>query len=410
MARTRQKKTSRSPQPLRPSAKASGKGQAPPTPPSRRSQTKSEARPGNGKTPVRSSTAPTIRGVAERAGVAVSTVSRVLNGGYASATVKARVKSAVKALGYTPSTTAQSLVTGRTGSLGVVAGFSHGPFFIQLLGGIEEELTASRHSLVLGSLIRRGQYDAAPVAAWLTERRVDGLIFVRYTKREQPLLRLATDAGLPIVMVAPDIRAPCAFTVRCRNRDAGRLAAEHLVELGHRNIAFVGGPEESIDSQGRLAGIQALLAEKGLSLGARDVEFSGTYEPDGGIRYASKYLARSPRTRPTAVILANDAMAIGFMRAVLQAGLRIPEDVSVVGFDGLPEGTLFWPGLTTVAQPMRKMGAVACRALLDRIQGQGDEEEVTTVEYSMQLEVRESSGPPPVRPVKASAPRPRRSR
>ena len=364
------------------------------------------ARKPNGRGQPRQAT-PTIRGVAERAGVAVSTVSRVLNGGYASATVKARVKAAVKALGYTPSTTAQSLVTGKTGSLGVVAGFSHGPFFIQLLGGIEEELSASRHSLVLGSLIRRGEYDAAPVAAWLTERRVDGLIFVRYTKREQPLLRLANDAGLPVVMVAPDMRAPCAFTVRCRNRDAGRLAAEHLVQLGHRHIAFVGGPEESLDSQGRLAGARTYLEEQGLSLAARDVEFSGTYEPDGGIAFASRYLGRSARTRPTAVILANDAMAIGFMRSVLQAGLRIPDDVSVVGFDGLPEGTLIWPGLTTVSQPMRKMGMVACRALLDRVQGKGDVEEVTTVEYSMQLEVRESTGAPQRKAKKTPARGPR---
>jgi DNA-binding LacI/PurR family transcriptional regulator len=352
----------------------------------------------------RSNGTPTIRGVAERAGVAVSTVSRVLNGGYASAVVKSRVKAAVKALGYTPSTTAQSLVTGKTGSLGVIAGFSHGPFFIQLLGGIEEELSTSRHSLVLGSLIRRGQYDAGPVATWLTERRVDGLIFVRYTKREQPLLRIATEGGLPVVMVAPDVKAPCAFTVRCRNRDAGRLAAEHLLELGHRHLAFVGGPAESIDSQGRLTGIRTLLEERGLSLAARDAEFSGTYEPDGGIAYAARYLARSVRARPTGVILANDAMAIGFMRAVLQAGLRVPEDVSVVGFDGLPEGALFWPGLTTVAQPMRKMGAVACRALLDRVQGQGDAEEVTTVEYSMQLERRESTAPPRGGSKKGTAP------
>jgi DNA-binding LacI/PurR family transcriptional regulator len=341
--------------------------------------------------------------------VAVSTVSRVLNGGYASATVKARVKAAVKALGYTPSTTAQSLVTGKTGSLGVIAAYSHGPFFIQLLGGIEEELSSSRHSLILGSLMRRGQYDPAPIAAWLTERRVDGLIFVRYTKREQPLLRLAADAGLPVVMVAPDMRAPCAFTVRCRNRDAGRQAAKYLVDLGHKNLAFVGGPEDSIDSQGRLAGMRALLDERGLALGARDTEFSGTFEPEGGIAYAKKYLSRSARSRPTGVVLANDAMAIGFMRTVLQAGIRVPEDVSVVGFDGLPEGALFWPGLTTVAQPMRKMGTVACRALLDRVQGQGDEEEVTTVEYSMQLEIRESTSGPKGK-VNKTAVRARRAR
>ena len=324
----------------------------------------------------------------------MSTVSRVLNGGYASSAVKSRVEAAVQALGYTPSTTAQSLVTGRTGCLGLVAGFSHGPFFIQLLGGIEEELSTSRHSLVLGSLTRSGQYDAAPVVTWLTKRRVDGLIFVRYTKREQPLFRLAVESKLPVVMVTPDVRVPCACTVRCHNRDAGRIAAQHVVELGHRRIAFVGGPEDSLDSQGRLAGIRSLLAERGIDLAARDVEFSGTYEPDGGIAFAARFLARSPRTRPTAVILANDAMAIGFMRTVFQSGLRIPQDVSVVGFDGLPEGALFWPGLTTVSQPMRKMGTVACRALLDRVQGRDDSEEVTTVEYSMQLQVRESSGSP----------------
>jgi len=339
---------------------------------------------------------PTIRAVAQRAGVSVSTVSRVLNGGYASAHVKTSVHTAVRELGYVPSTTARSLVTGRTGIIGVVVKSSQRPWFTQILGGIEEQLVSSRQSVLLASLALRGRYDASAVSAWIREHRVDGLILVRYTRRERPLLEGATRAGLPVVFIGPDIAARVGFTIRCHNRKAGRLVGEHLLGLGHRHIAFAGGPRESLDTRDRLHGLSEILQEHGVELGSADIWFGDSYDPEAGIEYAEQLCRRAPESRPTAVVLGNDAMALGFMRTVLGRGLRIPKDVSVVGFDGIPDGALYWPGLTTVVQPTRQMGSTACRALLERI-ADPEQDQVTTVKYDVELAVHESTGAPPRR-------------
>jgi DNA-binding LacI/PurR family transcriptional regulator len=335
---------------------------------------------------------PTIRVVAERAQVAVSTVSRVLNGGYASAAAKGRVQLAIQELGYAPSITAQSLVTGRAGSIGVVSYTSQTTWFSQILAGIEEQLADSRQSVLLGSLMLNGRYDSSTVAAWIAERRVDGLIFIRYTRREHSLFSAAATSGLPVVLIGPDVKAPASSIVRCNNLDAGRIVAEHLIALGHKRVAFAGGPRESIDTRDRHRGLSHALTEQRLELPDKRVWFSPNYQPESGAEYALSFLALPPRARPTAVVMGNDAMALGFMRAVLQQGVKVPEDVSVVGFDGIPEGGRYWPGLTTVLQPAHRMGASACRALIECMQNP-DLERTADVQYGVELIVRESTGP-----------------
>jgi DNA-binding LacI/PurR family transcriptional regulator len=334
---------------------------------------------------------PTIRVVAERAQVAVSTVSRVLNGGYASAAAKGRVQLAIQELGYAPSITAQSLVTGRAGCIGVVASSTQSTWFSQILAGIQEQLGDSRQSVLLNSLLLNGRYDSSTVAAWITERRVDGLIFIRYTRREHSLFTAATSAGLPVVLIGPDIKAPASSIVRCNNLDAGRLVAEHLIALGHKRLAFAGGPRESIDTRDRHRGLLSALSEARLELPEKRVWFGPHYGPESGVEYAQQFLALPPRSRPSAVVMGNDAMALGFMRTVLQQGVKIPDEVSVVGFDGIPEGGLYWPGLTTVLQPAHRMGASGCRALLE-VMHNVDLERTADVQYGVELVVRESTG------------------
>lgn len=335
---------------------------------------------------------PTIRVVAERARVAVSTVSRVLNGGYASDDVKGRVRLAIEELGYSPSITAQSLVTGRTGCIGVVVSTTQSSWFSQILAGIEEQLAHSRQSVLLASLVVDGRYDSSAVSSWISEHRVDGLIFIRYTRRESQIYGAAKRAGLPVVLIGPDVNAPGSLIVRCNNVEGGRLVAAHLLELGHERIAFAGGPRESLDSRDRLAGMRKELAASGIELRAKDVWFGPTYSPEAGMEFAEYFLSQRPQGRATAVALGNDAMAMGFMRTVLQRGIEVPRQVSVVGFDGIPEGGLYWPGVTTCIQPVRRMGASGCRALLDCLSSP-DQSRVTSVEYGVELLVRESTGP-----------------
>lgn len=337
---------------------------------------------------------PTIRAVAERAEVAISTVSRVVNGGRVSAGVKRRVQRVIDELGYSPSIAAQSLVHRRTGCIGLAVNSTQSPWFTQILGGIEQALAPSKKSVLLASMMLEGSYDPAAVLGWVMEGRVDGLILVRYARRDRPLLDAAASAGLPVVLIAPDLSAPADFTVRCDNVNAGWLVAQHLAELGHRRIAFAGGPRESLDSRQRLQGLEEGLAEHGVTLPAERVFFGAGYARETGVGYARSFLALAPRDRPTAVVLGNDPMAIGFMRTLLQHGVRVPGDVSIVGFDGTPDGEQIWPGLTTVVQPTRRMAVAACQALLDSVERRQTDRS-TSVEFAVELLVRESTAAPP---------------
>lgn len=354
--------------------------------PTRARSRKAAAAAGSGK--------PTIRVVAERADVAISTVSRVVNGGRVSEPIRRRVQRAINDLGYSPSIAAQSLVTRRAGSIGLAVNSTQSPWFSQILLGIEEALAPSRKSVLLGSMMLHGQYEPGAVAAWIQDRRVDGLILVRYSVRDEPLASAAKRAGLPVVLIAPDVAASADFLVRCDNATAGRLVAEHLSSLGHKKIAFAGGPRESFDTRQRLAGLSEGLLERGIQLEQDHIWFGSGYGRDAGMSYASVYLALAVAERPSAVVLGNDPMALGFMRMLLRSGVQVPEEVSVVGFDGTPDGEQCWPGLTTVLQPTRRMAADACRALLERIDAPGDGQ-VTAHEYGVELLVRESTGPEP---------------
>ncbi len=339
---------------------------------------------------------PTIRAVAVRARVAVSTVSRVLNGGYASEGVKGRVQRAIRALGYAPSDTARSLVRGRTGCVGIVTHSRRSPWVSDILAGMEATLAHSRHSVLLGSLLLEGTYDSSTVSTWIHERRVDGLVFARYTRRERTLCDAAEAAGLPVVLLAPDVLHPAGYVVRCDNVRAGWLVAAHLASLGHRRIAYAAGPRDSLDSRDRLRGLRTELSRRGVRMSAADVWQGGDYTHAGGAEFAARYLKLRKSARPTAVVAGNDAMALAFMRAVLQRGVKIPADLSVVGFDDISDAALYWPGLTTVRQPAYEMGAAACRVLLERLAGRDPDPEAP-IEYDVELVVRESTAAPPAR-------------
>lgn len=338
---------------------------------------------------------PDIAEVAKNARVSKSTVSRVINGGYASAEVRARVAKVIQKLGYAPWTTARNFSLGRAGCFGLVVFDTQSEWITQILGGIEEEATVKHVSLLVGSLVTRGTYDSSTVASWIRERRVDGLIFACPGRRERALVEAARKSQLAIALIAPDESFKGAAILRSDNLGVGRDIAEHLVELGHRRIAFVGGPSDSLDSQERAHGLEQALATHKIRLTAGNKIFLPRYHIDEGTGYGQKWL-KMPRSRaPTAVVLANDAMALGFMRTLQAENVSIPKDVSVVGFDDIPAASLHWPGLTTVHQEMRSMGGEACRSLLASLEGQKSERSV--VDFPMKLVVRQSTGPAPER-------------
>jgi LacI family transcriptional regulator len=331
---------------------------------------------------------PTITTVAAEAGVAVSTVSRYLNGHYVSRSVRARLAEVIETLGYSRSWTARNLSLGRKGCIGVAVDSTEDPWFTQLLTGIEEELATRDASLMLASLELRGNYDVRTVQDWIRGRRIDGLIVPKSSRRDRALLEAAVDVQLPTVQVAPHEILRTAAVIRGDNLTAGRTVASHLASLGHRVVGFAGGPRYSLDSQHRLRGLRDELRRRGVALHARSTAFCGSYQAEAGARFAQKLLERPLDV--TAMVFGNDALALGFMRVAQQRGVRMPRDLSIVGFDNIAAGALAWPGLTTVAQPMREMGRDACRYLFEA----GSHRRPPSVEYQMELVMRESTGPP----------------
>jgi len=334
----------------------------------------------------------TIIEVAARANVAFSTVSRVLNGGYASPEVRARVELAARELNYTPSSIARNLKTGRQGCIGVVVESSQCSWFTQVLGGIEEALADKTISALLGSLKLRGSYDASTIERWIADRRVDGLIFARCTRREESLVAQARQAQIPMVFIAPDENFDAGPVFVARNREAARSLTEHLVALGHRRFAFLGGPDKSVDAIERLNGMRDALAERDLELDPANVQFGESFPPQGAAAVAAQWQALPRASAPTAVMCGNDTLAIEFLRAILQHGVRVPDELSVVGFDGVPEGALYWPGLTTAKQPSQALGNAACRALMQIVENP-ETPAPERVDLPAELIVRESSGP-----------------
>jgi LacI family transcriptional regulator len=336
-----------------------------------------------------------IAEVARHARVSKSTVSRVINGGYASAEVRARVAKVIEKLGYTPWTTARNFSLGRAGCYGLVTEDTQSEWVTQILGGLEDELTSKHISLLVGSLVLRDAYDSSTVASWVRDRRVDALIFACPGRRERPLVEAARKAHLAVAIIAPDESFRGVLTLRSDNIGVGRDIAQHLFELGHRRIAYVGGPEESLDSRERAEGLDRGFAPYKVKISPANKVFMGRYHLEEGVAYAQRWL-KMPRSRaPTAIVLSNDAMALAFMRTLQSQGVSIPADVSVIGFDDIPAASLYWPGLTTVRQELRIMGSQACRSLMATLDH--DKVERGMVEFPMKLMVRQSTGPAPER-------------
>jgi LacI family transcriptional regulator len=328
---------------------------------------------------------PTISTVARHAGVAVSTVSRYLNGHYVSQPVKARLSKVIGRLGYSRSWTARNLSLGRKGCVGLVVDSNQSAWFTQLLIGIEKELAKRESSLMLSTLDSGMRSDRKVALEWIRDHRIDGLIVVKFTARERPLLAEAQRLNMPAVLVAPRIPAPHHLVVRCDNFRAGVTIANHLADLGHRRIAFEGGVAH-LDLRDRLRGLRSGLADRGISLDPKQISFCGQFEPEAGMEFANRFFETGPQV--TAIVLANDSLALGFMRVAQQRGIRIPADISVAGFDDIPESGLVWPGLTTVAQPIREIGQRACQHLFDSPRSLNGE----PIESPMRLVVRESTG------------------
>ncbi|MFO7274322.1 MAG: LacI family DNA-binding transcriptional regulator [Bacillota bacterium] len=308
----------------------------------------------------------TIRDVARRAGVGVATVSRVLNGkGYVKAETRQRVLAAAEELGYVPSQLARGLVRRLSGTVGLVVPDITNPFFPLITRGVEDAASEAGYTVFLCNADNDPELEAQDVRK-LRERRVDGVIFVGTSERRELVDQLLAD-DIPVVVMDRQVNHTEVDMVLVDNLAGARAAVRHLMELGHRRIAHAAGPPSTRTGQDRCQGYRQALEEAGIPYDPACVVW-GDFTFESGIRAGQVLLGRSPQ--PTAVFAGNDLIALGVIRAAEEAGLSVPDDLSVVGFDDIQMAALVCPGLTTVRQPAREMGRLAMTMLLERIRGE----------------------------------------
>ena len=312
---------------------------------------------------------PTIRDVAERAGVSHQTVSRVINGHeLVSSTTRERVKRAIEELHYVPSPIARGLMSNRTHSIGLVSSAISDHFFGEVAAGAEIEARRRGYYLVIASVEEHAEADERAYLRLMLERRVEGLIVAR------PRLPISVDQlpldHVPIVAIA-SADAPGVTVVDVDNRSGGRDAVGYLLQRGHRRIATVTGPMEWRSSQHRLEGYRDALSTAGVAFDPSLTEQAHGWEPADGQAAMARLLMRGASF--TALFTYSDMIGIGAIKELRTRGLRVPQDVSVVGYDDVPVAAYVDPPLTTIRQPMREVGEHAASLVLDAIAhgGQG---------------------------------------
>jgi LacI family transcriptional regulator len=303
--------------------------------------------------------------VAERAGVGVGTVSRVLNDspGVAHAT-RVRVRAVMDELGYRPSATARNLSLGRTQTLGVIAPFFTSPSVVERLRGIDDVVGRSTYDLTLFNIETRDQRRAA-LRRFARRDRVDGVIVISLPLMPAEVRALHRDR-LPTVLI--DVAHALLPNVAIDDVAGGAMAARHLLDAGHRHVAFVGDIEDSpfafASSQRRLEGFGIALGEAGVVLPASYVR-RGPFGRETALRLTRELLAL--RRPPSAIFAASDVQAFGVLDAAARAGLAVPGDLSVIGFDDIELAAAI--GLTTVRQPLRESGRIGAQLLLRALEG-----------------------------------------
>jgi LacI family transcriptional regulator len=332
------------------------------------------------------SSRPTLALIASEAGVSQATVSKVLNGrtDVAPAT-RERVAGLLKNHNYLAPGGRRAR---RSGLVDLVIGGLDSPWAVEILRGVEAEC-AERGAGTVVSLVRDDDARPPSWTSLTTMHDSDGVILVTSRMTTQQRRQLER-AGVALVVIDPvDLPDSDLASVGATNWAGGLAATEHLISLGHRRIAVIGGPREMLCSQARIDGYRAALERAGIEVDRRLIRY-GDFMHEGGFRASSDLLGLADR--PTAIFAGSDQQAMGAYEAARQAGLRVPDDLSVVGFDDLPLCQWLSPPLTTVRQPLEEMGRLAARTLFQQLDG---EPLVSPrVELATDLRIRLSTAPP----------------
>jgi LacI family repressor for deo operon, udp, cdd, tsx, nupC, and nupG len=332
-----------------------------------------------------------IKDVARTVGVSTATVSRALRGlPRVSDETRYRVLQAAAELDYVASPTAASLASGQTRAVGVVVPFVTRWFYASVVQGAEELLREEGYDLLLYNLGGDREARRRVFRSHLLRKRVDAVLVLSLTPTEDEVRALAK-LDRPVAVVGATV--PGWASVRIDDNETARIAMQHLIDLGHRRIGYIGGSlEEQLDFAApldRLQGYRSAMDTAGLEVHPQ-WEVIGDFTVRGGL--AAMRLLLEEEDRPTAVFAASDEMAVGAAYAVREAGLRVPEDISVIGIDDHDMAEFF--GLSTVAQPVHEQGRLAARLLLDAIAADGDRVRQKALTVPTRLVVRSTTAPP----------------
>lgn len=328
----------------------------------------------------------TIKDVAQVSGVSYATVSRVLTGfEFVKETTRQRVMEAVEITGYVANLHARSLVGGRSQIIGLLVPNLDNGYVGTIMQGIDKALAQANYDLMLYTSHRHPAKESFYVSA-ISNGLTDGLLLVAPLVPAAYLEELRTQ-DFPYVLI-DQADASVSSSIQSSNRQGAYDATRYLIDLGHTRIAFIKGEPAVQSAVDRLEGYKAALIDCGLPI-MEELIVNGDYQQQTGYESARKLL-QSVEPRPTAIFAANDLAAFGAMDAAREQGLHIPDDISIVGFDDVPQASFVYPRLTTVRQPLEQMGQVAVRLLLERIKNKNLPPQ--QVALATQLTIRDSCG------------------
>lgn len=314
----------------------------------------------------------TIKDVAYKAGVSIATVSHVVNDTrYVSDELKQRVFAAMEQLNYHPNSLARSLRVGQTNTIGLISPDNSNPFFAEISRLIESEGFNNGYSVILCNTDDNPAKEAKYVDV-LIAKQVDGVIFMSAGESVESLQRL-WNQNIPVVVTDREVPNVLADMVLVDNQKGGYQVTKYLISLGHSQIACITGPSRARSSAQRVRGFDQAMADAGLTV-------NPVYINDGDFRSKSSELSMNRllalKAPPTAVFACNDLMAIGAIRSARNHGLRVPEDISIAGFDDISYCQAVHPSLTTVSQPYAEMAKIATDLLIQRISEQHENNRV----------------------------------
>ncbi|MFC5708447.1 substrate-binding domain-containing protein [Aeromonas eucrenophila] len=334
-----------------------------------------------------------IKEVAARAGVSTTTVSHVINETRVVAQeTRERVFAAMQALNYAPSLVARSLKVKETNSIGMLVTTSSNPFFAEVVRGVERYCFEQGYNLMLGNT--EGQAETAlSYLKMMLRKRVDGLLIMCSEGQQEVFNQLDWLKSLPVVVMDWGMESREVDLIADNSHQGGYLATRHLIELGHRDIGCITGPRSRAPADQRLSGFVQGMQEAGLAINPAWIQ-EGDFDCASGHDAMLRLLSQP--SRPSALFVCNDMMAMGVISAAHRAGLSIPEDLSLVGYDNVALAQYMSPPLTTVNQPKEELGRLAVTRLLARINGETIDNHMITVDPD--LVIRDSCAPFPPRP------------